>query len=404
MKKQRKTGENKIEKIGGALMSYLLAIVAVLIFALFCSGRVGWFLLMVVIGAPLLSLIWTLICSKFVAFEPVSNARILEKGTKAKLEIRFFNKSILPIPSIEVWLKNDNHVSIENDKFVLYSVFPGEKSISTNIYTMFAGKTDIFIEKVIVSDFFGVFRFDINKNRKKKNDIDKALVEKVIPNKTTFTIGIYPATNQLEEEKDWLLEAKSSAFDGEEPDTTVDDRSVTFGGFPGFEHREYIPGDPIKRINYKLSARTGKYQVRLDEQQAVAEISLYLSNLLPEDLSEDAKYVSDTSRCLEQLMGVAMYLYAQEFAVRIYLPGAESFILTDRASILQLRNQLAMTGFSKEYTLDDTLSKEGAGSIIAFVSYREEQTMKLLEDVTSREGNHVTTYISSLDKGGVYEK
>ena len=35
---------------------------------------------------------------------------------------------------------------------------------------------------------------------------------------------------------------------------------------PGYDHRPYVPGDPIKRINWKLSSKRDIYMIRLDEQ------------------------------------------------------------------------------------------------------------------------------------------
>ena len=45
---------------------------------------------------------------------------------------------------------------------------------------------------------------------------------------------------------------------------------------PGYEHRDYIPGDSLKRINWKLSSKRRHLMVRQDEPIALARLSVVL--------------------------------------------------------------------------------------------------------------------------------
>ena len=383
--KKRKTGENRIMKFLGALFSYLLAVASVIIFALFCSGRVGWFLLLIVIGAPLISFIWTFISYWFVSINMSTTNFLVEKGEYKNFQVKIINKGILPVPAISIYLKNDNRVNIRNSMISRNTVIYGENTVDVEMFTVFAGLSEVLIEKVVVSDFFGVFKFRLKK-------------AKSMPD-TRLEIGILPNIPSLEQEDDWLLTARSAAFDGEEPEETVSDRSATFGGFPGFEHRDYVEGDPIKRINYKLSARVGRLQVRLDEEQAVAGISMYLSTVLPDDMKPEEPYIKNSSLCLEEFIGVARHLYLMDFSVKIILPESDPFELTDERSIEVLREKLAYQRFEVNRLPDSSILNTTKGSLIVCMTYNVHNVIELLKRYSSLEGNTVSIYVSSIEKG-----
>lgn len=416
MKVKNKTGENIIDKFLGVLLSYPLAIACILVFALFCSGRVGWFLLLAAIGAPLISLVWTLIARRFVSVKIVSGSRLLEKGQVGSFDIVIENRCLLAVPEITVQIGTDEHINIKQKNFTVYSRGIGETVLSAEIFSVFAGPADIKIEKAVVRDFFGLFRFNLaaadskkisktdSKTDSKSDSKENSKINSKINSynsDSVITIGILPENKTLLQEDDWLASARSAAFDGEEPENSTDDASVTFSGFPGYEHREYVPGDPIKRINYKLSARMGRLQVRLDEQQAVAGISLMLAPRLPDDLGEQrgGALVRASSMCLDEMMGVAAHLYMLDFAVTVYLPNHEGFELKEGRDIEVLREMLAIVRFSSDAADCTPGIREASGTIIAFMPYQEDKTIEELKKYTGVEGNNVTVYISSIEKG-----
>jgi len=394
--KKRKTGENRIIKTIGALLSYLLAIASVTIFALYCSGRVGWFLLAVVIGAPLFSFAWTFASYWFISVGLASDNTLVSKGDYIEYGIKARNRWFIPAPDVTVYIKNDNRVIINSPIVSLGGVMYGTTEKKAEIFTVFAGLTEIEIDKVIVSDFFGVLKLKLRKQAiglgtdetSVYNDFDRKI-----------SMGILPDIKYLEQEDEWLLSARSAAFDGEEPEDTVNDRSATFGGFPGYEHREYVPGDPLKRINYKLSARVGKLQVRLDEEQAVAGISMYLSPILPDDMGPEEPYIRNSSQCLEEFIAVAQHLFILDFAVKVYIPGREPYELMEQRSIEELREMLAFQKFEVSETIDESIMHSAKGSLIAFVVYQENRTIELLKKYSYLEGNTVSIYVSSIEKG-----
>ena len=63
---------------------------------------------------------------------------------------------------------------------------------------------------------------------------------------------------------------------------------------PGYDHRDYIPGDSLRRINWKLSAKRRKLQVRQDEPISLARLSVIL------DFRRDGRSIPMRERFAEE--------------------------------------------------------------------------------------------------------
>lgn len=108
-------------------------------------------------------------------------------------------------------------------------------------------------------------------------------------------------------------------------------QSLLTGGLPGYEHREYVPGDPLRRINYKLSVKKRALMVRKDENIAAESTDIILAP------------GSDGS-CAEQAFALAGKLTAAGGTARI-ICGTESFT-AGFATLARLREWLAFRDLS----------------------------------------------------------
>lgn len=400
--RKKKAGENRIVKLLGAIFGYITAIALVVIFALFCSGRVGWFLLLVLILAPVFSFVWTVISKNYIRVSLSTDTKLMEKGSYGNFDIVIHNRFFLPVPEVTVYTHVDGHLDTYRSTHTIYARPYGDYSSDKGIYAVYPGLAEISIVRAEVSDFFGIFRFVIFDTSRGADTRKGQKFSKNIIGDSKICIGILPENRMLEKEEEWLLAARTAAFDGEDPEDSVDDRSVTFGGFPGYEHREYIPGDPIKRINYKLSARLDKYMVRLDEQQAVAGISMMLANRLPDEHKpDDINTIRWTAAALEEYMGVATHLFMMDFAVTVYLPGEEPYELREGNDLELLREKLAGCRFvspdDSEHASEIVFPNKG--SLIVCTAFYENNTTNLLKEYSYGEGNAVSIYVSSLGEG-----
>lgn len=390
MKKKEKKPNKKLEaflRYFGIADAYFAAMFLAVVFALFCSGRVGWFVLLVMIFAPVLSLVWTGVSLKGLQIELDSKAYLLERGDKSKFCISVKSKFFIVPPLVIIKLREGGHIAPvfeeENREIRIYSsaINKGEEWIDFS--AEYAGKADISIEEISVCDIFGVFNFKVKSEK----------LSEIITN--NLEIGILPRDGIIQKEEEWLLQAREAAFDGEEPEDSLDDTSYMFGGFPGYDHREYRPGDPLKRINYKLSARVGSLQIRLDEKQAVAGISISLVDFMPEEKAGGSSAMH-TSACLEEMLAVCKYLYLHDFAVTAYLQD-DVFIITNEEDIEKLRQRMATVRYSVNA---EGIPLPQKGSVILFAPFADGRIHGFVNEYAMGEDNVVTLYISSKEEGG----
>lgn len=415
--KKEKNKKKPNRKLGSLLRffgiadAYFAAMVLAVVFALFCSGRVGWFLLLVMILAPVCSLIWTGVSIAQMRISITSKDNLLERGDKSQIAIDISSKFFVLPPEITIVLEDNGHISpiFEEGRNEIH-VFPSFASGREQVveYTAaYAGLAAIGIREIVVTDIFGVFSIKVKPEK----------LAKIAPE--VCNIEILPRNGLLQKEDEWLLQAREAAFDGEEPESSLDDLNYTFGGFPGYEHREYRPGDPLKRINYKLSSRMRELYVRLDEKQAVAGISVSLVNFSPK-ICVDSESLDDelltknqeminaqaavVSACLEEMLAVIKYLFLHDFAVTAYFPYSHlekgeqtEYVISNDMDIEAVRKALAKVSFSDENIAVNLPQK---GSVILFAAYSDARVYENIAEFSKIEGNTVTMYISSTEEGG----
>ena len=112
-------------------------------------------------------------------------------------------------------------------------------------------------------------------------------------------------------------------------------------GVPGYEHRDYVPGDPLKRINWKLSSKKDQLMVRLDEKVSSSSQVMRLDLVLPEKPERRHYEISDNiiEASLALLSMLVMSGYESEF--NFCLDGAWIMQqVSDEQTLIQLQDML----------------------------------------------------------------
>lgn len=261
------------------VLHYILAMGVTIVFALFCSGRVGWFLVAMLGIAPFFSVLVTWELSKAMTYQvklEKNSFCLEEKGT---VEFLFQNRLRFNLAFLHLVFSCENGVEmtgepggqqVEEEAALRGS---GEETLEFEFCTFSAGEASFRVESVEIYDLFHLVSFPICFEGESRE----------------LWIGVLPRIleqtgNQLSDQVILL-----AAADSEPEEDTVEKSTNQFGGFPGFEHRQYIPGDPVKRINWKLSAKKKELFVRLDELQGGAGIAVILDPYANEELL-DAEY------------------------------------------------------------------------------------------------------------------
>ena len=259
-------------------IGYLTAVFGCLILYMFYTQWMTWVLLWWLIVLPVLSLLLSLpamITAKFTVQCPKDVPMDGKASVRLQAQCRF------PAPPV-TYRQQVRHCITGN--------------IENQIHTNHCGTLEIRMEKLRVYDYLGLFSYRVK-------DIPSGLIT-VTPNPVELT-----------------------RLPGQDPvaGTLIPKRG---GGFSEeHELREYLPGDDLRQIHWKLSAKTGKTVVRQPmEQNSGAMVLTLLLRGTPREL--------DTQ--LGRLLWLSGALLAQGQKHRVSLlsgRGLEEFTVSDKESL-----------------------------------------------------------------------
>lgn len=275
----------------GAFISYLFIIGVAVLFMLFLDGPGGSYLLTALIMALLISFgifLWT---RKTLTVEIKVSEDILNKNDTLKSVIVIKKRGFLPTAFIGFSFAVSVH--FENNEKVNYSIiiFGQESySIEKGFRAVFFGDGSIGAGDIVITDYLGLFSCTVLKSEG-----------------LTKNVKVYPDIPEINGRDDFArsLTDAVSFDDSEETSQSM----VSINGVPGYDHRKYVPGDNLKLINWKLSAKRGELLVRQLEGTGGAE---QLFVLIRDDL-----YFEESQLAAEAMLGMAMVFAKAELPVKV---------------------------------------------------------------------------------------
>ena len=381
-------------KLISKIFMYLLAIGLGVVFALYLSASIGWTFVYVLVFAVIFSFLVTLFLSKGerITLSADVNRTMLYKGETAVLRITVKNRSVFPVPAVKINLTlpkglepddSETHTSYETYTSYVTSVPPRSESVVEIKYKAKVwGVCNIGAECAFLHDFMDFFRFRLS--------CINALCQ----------IKVFPDIPEIQGDSPLLRSAAEIARFADDSEETRESDSVTkFSGLPGYTHREYVEGDPVRRINWKLSSKRDKYMVRLDD-----EIESVQQNVVLDCCGGNS--VLENERAVEGMLGVALGMLKCGFESTVYCRfgnSYEAFEITEPADVSALQTRLADFTFAgvlagkkiKERIPVSMLgSAGGSRSIMLFTPLFDSS---LAAEISSAEEQGITTAVVSSD-------
>ncbi|MGN0607018.1 MAG: DUF58 domain-containing protein [Oscillospiraceae bacterium] len=254
-------------------VSYVTILIIIGFYTFFLDGKSGMIMAAFFIIVPIVSFILTVMARKSISITLVCDEKNIEKNRDFKYSINISKRNFLPVPFVTLKILTTPHIISEDENTICFSMpVKKEMSVESICRTRYSGNAEILIESAYITDYLNIFSMKL-------------------PNvKAEHKIEIIPEIHELDT-FGGIFRAAADTICIDENEEETDTASV-FGmsAFAGYEHREYAAGDPIKRINWKLSANKGKLMIRLDEKMPAArpEIVLNLSG-----------YNDNTESCIE---------------------------------------------------------------------------------------------------------
>lgn len=353
------------------IINYIFAMIFAIIFGLFLDANVGWFILFTLILAPFLSVFLAWLAAHMITVSGKMSDALLSKGDSCTMEVQIVNNSIFPTPPLEVFLTNEPGVRGER-RSLLVSLLPrGSKSFEVAFRAKISGKSLAGVEKVKVTDYLGLFSFEV-----KKQDYGSM---------QSF-VAVIPDIAELSARDDNLMKAMQASLHMDDGEETVESSSFCFGGFPGYDNREYVPGDPLKRVNWKLSAKKNKLLVRLDEEMASTAINVVLDSVFEQNavdlqaarklyhyryLEADEVLPKIAEDAVENALGTIQVFLRHNYTVNFWMMTNGSFAkyeVMDEVDLDSVRLELAHYRFATGNQVSRIPGEELSESACVFVT------------------------------------
>lgn len=361
------------------IVNYIFAMIFAVIFGLFLDANVGWFILLALILAPLMSVFFAWISCRRIELSCEMDDAFLAKGDTCVMKVNVRNKSIFPTPPIAIKLADEAGVKSDNNQLLVSVLSKASVTFQVVFKAKICGKSVVGIESAQVTDYLGLFSFSL------KNQ-DYSLLKR--------NVAVIPDIAEIGDRDDNIIKIMQTSLNMDDSDDTVESAAYTFGGFPGYDSREYVPGDPMKRVNWKQSAKRGRLLVRLDDEMSSRSVNVVLDSvfnkddvdvysaapLLPfRDFDNDEIIPAVGQAAVENALGIMQVLIRHGYKINFYAMWDKQFVkyeIIDDVDLENVRLELANYSFSEEENVDrlpkeEALFNENVGIFSTPNSYEE---------------------------------
>jgi uncharacterized protein (DUF58 family) len=357
----------------------LIIIVIAVLFALAMDSETGWtFAALVVFGLLFSAFVvrCLLIPLKAVSAKADIDAEMLYKGETVTLTVSAFNKTIVPVPDLRCEFISPETLEMTSGSKTRADLTLSSKTeveVSEAYRAVSWGKSVIGVKEFILRDFLNVMSFH----------------PKYLNIPQTFTVKVFPDIPEIASDSPIVKNTVNDLkFDNETEETEESSAPFAQGGYPGYTHREYNPGDPLKRINWKLSAKRDELYVRADDEVESMRQTITLDPLRGSERIYD-------ERAVESVLGLAMALVKDGFKTSVWFLNSGEFVQYECAEpfdLVELQRLFAEYDFTDENTVripsESIIAAKQAGAVL-FVSPADD--IAAAADRAAAEGLRITT-------------
>ena len=341
-----------------SIIGYIGCIAIAVLMAIMINAQAGILIGLILVVAFLLSVFLRLYLKKRITVTMSCSSSFLSKGDIVDLRVRVEKHTRFPSPVLEIELGSTPQLEPVENKGLRFALAPNKQSdtVTISFKAVYSGLSEIRLLRFEIADLLGL------SHQSKINTDSIAPIELKIMPKVPDT------GTQMEVIK---TAADAVGFDDSEDETSETALGQT--GMPGYEHRVYVPGDPLKKINWKLSSKRGIYMVRLDEKLSVTSQVFVLDCPALPDMS--AYSYKNADIMIEGCLAMLLMLASQGLESDFYYYADDlwnSVPLKTSGDVMQLAERLASY---KPVLPPERLPKEALkGAAICFTSIDASQS------------------------------
>lgn len=285
---------------------YIILLISSVILVSFHGGMVSYALFYMCIAIPLIALGYTFYVYMRMQFYQHTPEKIVEKGKALPYEIVFRNEDYIPFTHVKVRFYEAQCEVEDQKQFTQYYLLPGdEKKLHTTLKCFYRGCYNVGVKEIEIMDFLYLFKVKYPVMW----PLELTVLPMIVPLKSLSILPFYE-----DPKNDYhTLYAESMIL---ENDT-----------------RKYQPGDHLKHIHWKASAKRGELLTRRESTLLKREnIILFDLSAIP---GEKYSQLAREDKILEVVLAISWYLqktkvkltvgYEENGLKEIVIEGPENF-------------------------------------------------------------------------------
>lgn len=300
-------------------------------FVYYYDGKVPYMFFYTVLVLPVVSLLQMIAGYFILSYEQNLNSDSIIKGDEATLKVNIINKSFLFLPYVKISFFNDSHGVIENHDINNILVQPfSNKELSFKYIYKYRGYFKLGVKTIELQDFLGIFKIT------KKN-------------KNPLFIRVYPQIIEIDRFnliKGSFADSSLNMGGVQEDVSTVEDIS------------KYSYGDSLKKIHWKLTAKTNELMVKEYEKVGSSSVIFILNLEKNDSLAEKNVFIED--KHIEAVIAVLRYFTHNEIDVKFIYDNGEINTLqcSNSFDFLNVYEALSKVEFNQERSLEDIINSQ----------------------------------------------
>lgn len=362
---------------------YVFCLAGVTVLVSYYGGNIPWMLFYFVLLLPVLAFVYLLyVYLRFRIAQEV--ARTVVKGQKVPYRLILANEDYLPFSNItlhyfedKVTIQNTDaaytdtaqpdavhsdaapdavHSDMQDGVRELCLQAKEQIQVDTHMVCKYRGTYPVGVKSVSVTDFFGLFTI-------------------TYPMKELVRVTARPRIIPFEQLLAGIQqkEPKQNRFSAQKKQE-----------LPDFELRQYQPGDPVKYIHWKNSARAGELLVRKQMPEELFEMTVFL-DLCPVE-GEEAERLVIEDKVIEAAVSFVHYYFTKKIPVRVvyFEQQLHEILVDERAGFEAFYEMSAQVAFAAEKPVEavwesDQAVRKGESVVIITPFIREGLERKVSE-------------------------
>lgn len=336
---------NKLIKILQTLLSVGAIAYLLYIFTFFMDGEMGVILIAFMIIAPIFSLGFALYARNRVTVSFDCDS-FVKKGSELIVRVKLEKTGFFPLAIVELHPSASEAFEKPDRVYRLSLNSESETGFEFRIRARVGGNGSVSIDSAYSCGFLGFMKFRIK-----------------TPLPEPFSVGVIPDIPEIKSSSQLFRSISDVVMTSDEEEDNDTAMLFSANTAPGYEHREYVQGDPMKRVNWKLSSKKQKLMVRLDEAAASVQPLIVLD--LYRKVRADPDYAIITGeKLLRSVFGLMTLLVKQGISCNFAYYSSSGELVIENADAPDIPEQLLLKVLSVKVVEGRRVDFSGIGNAV----------------------------------------